>query len=214
MHINCFENNTVLELGINIDGVPLTSSSKSSFWPILISIVNIPHLSKFVLPVGLYHEKFKKPYPNFDLMNLFINETKEILLNEVSVNDKVFKFKIGQKVCDAPAKAFILNVKGHNAYHGCNSCIVEGTFVNNRMSYLDMEASLRSDQSFCNKQNEFYHKDSSALEDLPIDIPKTVVLEYMHNICLGVTKKLITFWIKGKKPVWISYPDEELKKKR
>jgi len=28
-----------------------------------------------------------------------------------------------------------------------------------------------------------------------------VVLEYMHNICLGVMKRLLIFWMKGKKPV-------------
>lgn len=181
---------------------------KSSFWPILISIVNISHLSKYVLPVGLYHGKFKKPYSSFDLMNYFITEIKEILLNGISVNNKVFKFKITQIVCDAPAKAFVLNVKGHNAYHGCNSCIVEGSFINNRMAYLDMNASLRTNQSFRTKQDEFYHKDSSPLEDLPIDITKTVVIEYMHNICLGVTKRLITFWTKGKKPVRLLKPEE------
>lgn len=207
-HIDCFDDNIVIELGINVDGVPLSASSKSSLWPILISIVNISHLSKYVLPVGIYHGKFKKPCSSYDLMNSFITEMKEILLNGISVKNKVLKFKITQVVCDAPAKAFVLNVKGHNAYHGCNSCIAEGSFVNNRMAYLDMNASLRSDKSFRTKEDEFYHKDSSPLEDLPINITKTVVIEYMHNICLGVTKRLITFWTKGKKPVRLLKPEE------
>jgi len=136
-------------------------------------------------------------------MDPFITEIKGI-----SVENKVFKFKISQIVYDAPAKAFLLNVKGHNAYHGCNSCIVEGTFINNRMAYLDMKASLRSDQSFCCKQDEYYHKDSSPLEELLIDISTTVVLEYLHNVCLGVTKRLLTFWTKGKKQVRLLNIDE------
>jgi hypothetical protein len=96
--------------------------------------VNISHLSKYVLPVGLYHGKFKKHYSSFDLMNYFITEIKEIILNVMSVNNKVLKFKITQIVCDAPAKAFVLNVKGHNAYHGCNSCTVKGYFINNHIA--------------------------------------------------------------------------------
>lgn len=40
---------------MNVDGLPLTSSSKLSLWPILISFVNIQHLSQVVIPVGLYH---------------------------------------------------------------------------------------------------------------------------------------------------------------
>ncbi|XP_050060044.1 uncharacterized protein LOC126551233 [Aphis gossypii] len=133
---------------------------------------------------------------------------KIILTNGICIQDKLMKFEISQVVCDAPAKSFILNVKGHNAYHGCNSCIVEGTYIDNkRMAYLDLNAPLRSNQSFRDKQDSFYHKDSSPLEEFPIDIISTVVLEYMHNICLGVMKKLIVFWVKGKKPVRLVDPN-------
>jgi len=129
------------------------------------------------------------------------------LMVYLTINDKILKFKIGQIVCDAPAKAFILDVKGHNAYHGCNSCTVEGDFINSRMAYLNMDAPLRNDQSFREKKDEIYHKDISPLEDLPVDIPSVVVLEYMHNVCFGVMKKLLSFWVKGKKPVRLVNPE-------
>lgn len=114
---------------------------------------------------------------------------------------KKLTFKVTQIVCDAPAKSFLLDVKSFNAYHGCNSCIVEGTFINNQMAFLDINASLRTNETFRNKCHEFYHKNISPVEELPINITSTVVLEYMHNICLGVMKRLIIFWTKGKKPV-------------
>jgi len=38
-----------LKLGINIDGLPLTKSSKSQVWPILVSIINCKVLNKLVL---------------------------------------------------------------------------------------------------------------------------------------------------------------------
>ncbi|XP_050061765.1 uncharacterized protein LOC114120630 [Aphis gossypii] len=75
------------------------------------------------------------------------------------------------------------------------------------MAYLDINAPLRTDQSFRSKMDEFYHKDVSPLEYLPIDITSSVVLEYMHNICLGVMKRLLAFWVKGKKPVRFEDPD-------
>jgi len=102
----------------------------------------------------------------------------------------------------------VLNVKSFNAYHGCNSCTVEGTFIKNRMAFLELNAPLRSNETFRNKLDEYYHKDESPLEELPINITSAVVLEYMHNICLGVVKKLIVFWTKGKKPVRLINPDE------
>jgi len=145
-HLDSFDKDITIELGMNVDGLPITSSSKSSLWPILISFVNIQHLSKVVIPVGLYHGKFKKPTSSHDYLNQFINEMKNILSYGITINDIILKFKIVQIVCDAPAKAFILNVKGHNAYHGCNSCTVEGDFINNRMAYLNMDAPLRNSQ--------------------------------------------------------------------
>jgi len=34
-----------LLLSVNVDGLSITNSSKSSFWPILISFINIPILA-------------------------------------------------------------------------------------------------------------------------------------------------------------------------
>jgi len=104
-----------------------------------------------------------------------------------------------------------LNVKNFNAYHGCNSCIVEGSFIYNRIAFLDINASLRTNEPLRNKCDEFYHKNTIPLEELPINITSTVVLEYMHNICygvmcLGVMKRLIIFKTKGKKPVRLKNP--------
>ncbi|CAI6369321.1 unnamed protein product [Macrosiphum euphorbiae] len=207
-NLGFIEQNTLIQLGFNIDGFPLTSSSKSSFWPILLSFVNIPQLFSIVIPVGIYHGKYKKPSSSHEFLQYFTSEMKMILTNGICIKNKLITFEISQVVCDAPAKSFILNVKGHNAYHGCNSCIVEGTYIDNkRMAYLDLNAPLRSNQSFRDKQDSFYHKDSSPLEEFPIDITSTVVLEYMHNICLGVMKKLIVFWVKGNKSVRLVDPN-------
>jgi len=66
-----------------------------------------------------------------------------IKANGIKIKNKVFRFDNSQVVCDSPAKAFILNVKQHNAYHSCNSCVEEGTFLNNRMSYSGINSKLR-----------------------------------------------------------------------
>jgi len=198
-------NTSLLELGCNIDGLPISKSSKACFWPILVSFVNcnIYNLSKIVIPIGIYYHKSKKPSSASEFLTHFISEMKIIIdSGGLRINEKTFQLKISQVVCDSPAKAFILNVKGHNAYHSCNSCIVEGSFINNRMSYLDINCTLRTNESFREKLDEYYHKgDESPLETLDINITNVVVLEYMHNICLGVMKKLLSFWVKGLKPI-------------
>lgn len=61
---------------------------------------------------------------------------------------------------------------------------------------------LRINEPFCNKIDQDYHKGSSPLEMFDnLNIVDSVVLEYMHNICLGVMKRLLSLWKKVKKPV-------------
>lgn len=66
---------------------------------------------------------------------------------------------------------------------------------------------LRTDKSFCEKSDEDYHKGNSPLEQFEIDITYTVVLDYMHCVCLGVMKRILVFWCKGPKHVRLSNPD-------
>lgn len=68
-HLNFFDRDITIELGMNVGSLPLTSSSKSNLWPIFISFVNIQHLSQVVIPVGLYHGKYKKPISSHDHLN-------------------------------------------------------------------------------------------------------------------------------------------------
>lgn len=190
----------VLKIGINIDGLPIARSSKSQLWPILISIINFKELPNNVIPIGMFHG-FQKPLSIEEFLNPFIIDVLDVLDNGLNVNDTLFKLEISNITCDAPAKAFLLNVKGHNAYFGCTSCIEEGMFIEHRMTYPGINAPLRTNENFRKKTDEDYHKGDSPLIRLPINITEIVVLDYMHNICLGVVKKLIEFWVKGNKEV-------------
>lgn len=75
-------------------------------------------------------------------------------------------------------------------------------FKERRVVFLEIDYHLRINESFWNRVNEEYHKGDSPLELLPINITDVVCLEcldYMHNVCIGVTKRLVEFWVKGKK---------------
>lgn len=113
-----------------------------------------------------------------------------LLANGLCINKKTLFLNISQLICDAPAKVFILNVKGHNFYYNCNSCIVEDVFLNNRMAFPDLNSSLQTNISFCNQHD--YHKGFSPLTKFNINIVDNVVLQYIiHNICLGVVNRLL-----------------------
>jgi len=151
-----------------------------------------------VIPIGIYHG-MKKPGSIEEFMNPFIGDILSVISKGLCVNGIAMNLEISNIVCDAPAKSFLLNVKTFNSYFGCTSCIEEGTYLQNRVALVGINAPLRTDEYFRKMQNEDYHKGQSPLELLPINIIDTVCLDYMHNCCLGVCKRLIEFWVKGKK---------------
>jgi len=195
---NCLRNVYEISLSFNIDGLPLAHSSKQQFWPILCSIINVPFLSKLVFAIGLYFSALKKPESIDDFLNLFINEAIELVKDGINVDDKVLRISIKQFICDSPAKAFLLNVKGHNSRVGCNTCLEEGEYKEHRMAFLGVNAALRTNESFRARSDDEYHKGNSPLERLSIDMIKSVPIDYMHAVCLGAMKRLLKFWVRGK----------------
>lgn len=186
----------ILHLQINVDGLPLTKSSKSQFWPILGHIEETQ--SNFVFPIGVYHGTSKPDSPDVYL-STFITEFKEIEKSGISNGRKNITLCISKILCDAPAKSFVLNVKSHNAYFGCTKCTTEGDYYSNRMVFNNLQASLRLDSDFKNYTDEEYHRGMSPLLQLNLGLVSQVPLDYMHLVCLGVMKRLLMFWIKGNK---------------
>jgi len=102
-------------------------------------------------------------------------------------------------VADAPARAFIKSVKCHGGYFACEKCTVQGVYYEKRVVYLtDSTEVCRTDSSFRNQIDDQHHLGESPFLPLPLDLIKVFPYEYMHLICIGVTKKLIFLWLKGK----------------
>lgn len=97
-----------------------------------------------------------------------------------------------------PARAFIKSVTGHCGYGGCDRCTQKGVYVN-CVTFPDVDAPLRSDESFRSMTDKHHHnnKEQSPLTELPIDMVFDFPLDYMHLVCLGVVRKLISLWMSG-----------------
>ncbi|ODM87811.1 hypothetical protein Ocin01_18871 [Orchesella cincta] len=102
-------------------------------------------------------------------------------------------------VCDAPAKAYIKCIKGHTGYFGCDKCNVEGTHISNRMAFTNLDATRRDNESFRHRRDIEHHLADTVLENiLDLDMVECFPMDYMHLICLGVMRKLLNIWMKGK----------------
>jgi len=125
---------STIEIQFNVDGIPLAKSSSQQFWPILCCVSSIPNSRPFA--VGIFFGK-SKPTSSKEFLTSFVQETKKILEDglELSSSGKRFKVKIHSIICDAPARAFICNIKGHTGYFGCGKCVQEGSYVDNRVVF-------------------------------------------------------------------------------
>lgn len=188
-----------VNLQINVDGLPISNSSSQQFWPILCRIIEVPTLDPFVL--GLYYG-LDKPKSSNQLLNKVVNDLKDLLAHGLELpSGQRIQIGLASVICDAPARAFLLNVKGHSGYHCCTKCIVEGDYVDRRMTFPETDCSRRTNETFRARTHEEHHlqfAESTELIKLPIDIIKQVPLDYQHLICLGVTRKLLNLWIKGR----------------
>jgi len=67
--------------------------------------------------------------------------------------------------CDAPAKSFVLKVKGHSGFSSCTRCKIEGEYMNNRVCfpYTQIKSTTRSHQDYVNLADEDYHVGNEIL---------------------------------------------------
>lgn len=181
-----------IKVNINIDGVPLVKSSGSQFWPILGAIVSDFYTKPFI--IGIFHG-FNKPKTSDELLVNFVNEASDILQQGILFQGENIPVSINAVICDAPAKAFVTGTVPHMSYYGCSKCVQKGARINHRMTFPELNSPLRTDADFQLKTFPQHHKDKSLLENLNLGMVSQLPLDYMHLICLGVTKRLIRFWI-------------------
>lgn len=189
------ENNiNIIQITVNIDGLPLSKSSQRQFWPILGSV--LPY--NYVFVIGIYHG-FEKPVNANNFLQDFVEEAEELCANGINVNGENIPCRIEALICDAPAKSFVLCVKGHSGYSSCTKCTTEGEHVG-RMCFPEINAPLRSDDDFIQKVDDSYHKPdiTCSLLNIPHFKPvSNVPLDYMHLILLGIVRKLLYSWLGG-----------------
>ncbi|EFN84695.1 hypothetical protein EAI_00175, partial [Harpegnathos saltator] len=186
-------NITETKISINVDGLPLSKSSQRQFWPILGSVAE----SKEVYIIGIYYGT-QKPSDNNKFLAKFVDEIKILHEEGIILKNTSVSCTIHSIICDAPAKAFMLQIKGHNGYSSCTKCITEGSYVNGKMCFPETNAQVRTDTDFRLRKDENYHIGHSALLALPnFDLVNNILLDYMHLVCLGVMRKLLYIWLFG-----------------
>lgn len=193
------DDNTI-HVSTNIDGVPLFKSSNIQFWPILCSF---DRFEPFI--VALYCGS-SKPEPVQDYLADFLQELQHLVHNGLNYDDITYHISIRAFICDAPARAFLKCVKGHSGYDSCESCKVHGSW-NGRVVFNSQEIfPNRTNQEFHDMSYKGHHQHCrSPLIDAGVSCVEQFSLDYMHLVCLGVVKRLLSFLKQGPKDCRLSH---------
>ena len=185
----------IIYVQINIDGLPLFKSSNVQLWPILGRIDNPIQGEPFI--IGLFCGR-SKPVHVEEYLRDFITEMQALENDGFQFEgfNHQLHVKISCFICDAPATAFIKQIKGHSGYYGCGSCVQSGVWQG-KITFPLVDSPLRTDVQFDEMVNEEHHIGSSPLKNLSIGMVSQFPLDYMHLVCLGVVKRLIWLWMKG-----------------
>lgn len=73
------------------------------------------------------------PNDKFKCLQSFINEIVELNIRGITTkNKKKLIIQIVGFCCDAPAKKYVLGIKGHSGYNSCTKCTIQGTTVDKK----------------------------------------------------------------------------------
>ncbi|CAH1106750.1 unnamed protein product [Psylliodes chrysocephalus] len=180
IHSSCKDEK--IKLSINIDGIPLFSSSKLQFWPILGLIRNFAS-SPFV--IGIFYGN-SKPSPLKKFLKKFIDEMIDLRISGFILHMN-YSVEILNFICDAPAKAYIKGIKSHGGYSSCDKCWEFGDYshTGGKVIFKGTSSSLRTDEQFVKEEDTEHHMEKTPLLDLKIGLVSTFTIDYMHAVCLA-----------------------------
>lgn len=184
-----------IELDIGIDGIQFFASSKLKGWPIIGRVQGVNVVPPFL--IGIYVGS-EKPSSFDDYLAPLCDEYDLIKQeNGVLINGKRIPLHIRAFVCDSPARCDVTSTHHHNHHNGCHKCIQPSTFENGARVYNSKIGTLRTDESFFNRQDLSHHSDLhgaswSRLELSNIRMVSQFPLDVMHQIDLGTTKTILT----------------------
>ncbi|CAI6369898.1 unnamed protein product [Macrosiphum euphorbiae] len=157
MYSKIFSLDDIISIVIGIDGLPLSKSSSSQFWPILAYI--FPY-NKNVFPIGIYYGH-EKPLDSNIFIKDFVAEMLRLSTHGIVIDNITKKVIIKAICCDALARSFLMRIKGHSGYFSCSRCVIEGDYLENRVCFPFIDnCGKRTHYDYITMKDEEHHTSS------------------------------------------------------
>jgi len=194
-----FDCHNEIVIDINIDGLTLYHSAATDFWTILGNFKDTSQ--PFIIAVYCGEGK---PSDVEKFLDLFVKEVDDLQQNGVHLKGSgSYPFRVGDYILDAPARAFVKCIVGHNGTCGCEKCTATASKYKCRMTYdVEDNSELRSDESFKSRMQRQHHNANylnqlSPLERINTGMVSQFRLDSMHLVYQGVFKRFIDFLFDG-----------------
>ncbi|XP_051171576.1 uncharacterized protein LOC127288266 [Leptopilina boulardi] len=212
-----YPENDFITLNFNTDGAPLCNSAKKSFWPLQVTVQELPPKLRFKYPI-LAGLSINKKEPTWKFMNsymqLFVNQMELLAEKGIQITDEngmslTLKVLPLYSSVDSVARPILQNRLQYNAYYGCSWCYEKGVYDSRAIRYpvKENDAKLRTVKSHkkdCKDVEKFKKptirgiKGTSVLLSLlTFDIVWGFPVDYLHAVLLGVVKYIFNIWIEA-----------------
>lgn len=183
-------------IDVNMDGLPLSKSSKLKVWPILGYLANTEN-EPFI--ICLYFGDHD-PVDVHSYLYEFVNELEDLLKNGYIQNGSTYPFIIRNYILDAPARSLVKCCISHGGYGACEKCTCIGEYVADRIVYINLNAPLRTDYSFIIQEDPLHHIGRSILERVHTGMVSQFRLDSFHLVWHGVFRRLLMTWMQWNGP--------------
>ncbi|KAJ8685366.1 hypothetical protein QAD02_021159 [Eretmocerus hayati] len=190
---------TRIRLILSTDGAPLGSSSGKTLWPILASC----SLSENVYIIGVFLGS-SKPHDANEFFGPTVEDLQNVINDGFEHDGRQYSVELYALICDAPGKAYVLGLKSHSGFYSCPKCEVRGTYYTSvclpkRIGRLRTDVKFREGHYYENPGGDLSCEAHQLRDSILTRIngfgPVTnVVIEPMHQLYLGPTRKLLLIW--------------------
>ncbi|CAF1397064.1 unnamed protein product [Adineta steineri] len=198
-----------LTLVLHTDGAPVTKVGGKSLWPVQCTFIEIsPPVRDYADSTMIFGSWLGGTHPNRDLLwSRIVEQIHDLLQTGITIHaDTGEKFKCVIRVqlatFDLPALAQNCNIIQFNGYNACPDCDIRGIAIDRQVfyPYSKTPAAPKTDYHYTslsmlktNAAASIGIKGPTPLTQILI-FPDQIAKDYMHLVCSGHFKTLITYW--------------------
>ncbi|CAF4503456.1 unnamed protein product [Rotaria socialis] len=202
-------NQRQLTIMLHTDGAPVTKIGGKSLWPVQATILEIPPpVRDHISAVMVFAAWLGGSHPSRELLWNSIVEQIHNLYNDGIIiklhdNTKIkFNIRIQLITFDLPALALNCNIVQFNGYDACPFCKIHGYAIGTQIfyAYSQTPSSHKTDHDYIQLSmlNRPRFSSSGIKGPTPLTkimlFPSQIAVDYMHLVCSGHFKTLITYW--------------------